>query len=87
MREKSKYSKNSNINFKFLGKKEEKEDVFFGLIEIVDSDFKIKFASKNKEKISLNYQGCYKNKVCYPSKMKNIVIKYDKKSISSVKID
>ena len=80
-------SKDSNINFKFLGKKEEKEDVFFGLIEIVDSDFKIKFASKDKEKISLNYQGCYKNKVCYPSKMKNIVIKYDKKSISSVKID
>ena len=66
---------------------EEKEDVFFGLIEIVDSDFKIKFASEDKEKISLNYQGCYKNKVCYPSKMKNIVIKYDKKSISSVKID
>ena len=80
-------SKDSNINFKFLGKKEEKEDIFFGLIEIVDSDFKIKFASKNEEKISLNYQGCYKNKVCYPSKMKNIVIKYDKKSISSVKID
>ena len=80
-------SKDSNINFKFLGKKEEKEDVFFGLIEIVDSDFKIKFASKDEEKISLNYQGCYRNKVCYPSKMKNIVIKYDKKSISSVKID
>ena len=80
-------SKDSNINFKFLGKKEEKEDVFFGLIEIVDSDFKIKFASKDKEKISLNYQGCFKNKVCYPSKMKNIVIKYDKKGISSVKID
>ena len=80
-------SKDSNINFKLLGKKEEKEDVFFGLIEIVDSDFKIKFASKDKEKISLNYQGCYKNKVCYPSKMKNIIIKYDKKSISSVKID
>ena len=80
-------SKDSNINFKFLGKKEEKEDVFFGLIEIVDSDFKIKFASKDKEKISLNYQGCFKNKVCYPSKMKNIFIKYNKKSISSVKID
>ena len=79
--------KDSNINFKFLGKRKEKEDVFFGLIEIVDSDFKIKFASEDKQKISLNYQGCYKNKVCYPSKMKNIVIKYDKKSISSVKID
>ena len=80
-------SKDSNINFKILGKKEEKEDVFFGLIEIIDSDFKIKFASEDKEKISLNYQGCYKNKVCYPSKMKNILIKYDKKSISSVKKD
>ena len=80
-------SKDSNINFKLLGNKEEIEDVFFGLVEIVDSDFKIKFSSKEKEKISLNYQGCYKNKVCYPSKMKNIIIKYDKKSISSVKID
>ena len=80
-------SKDSNINFKFLGKKEEKEDVFFGLIEIVDSDFKIKFSSEDNEKISLNFQGCFKNKVCYPSKMKNIIIKYDKKSISSVKID
>ena len=82
-----KSSKDSNIDFKFLGRKEEKEDVFFGLIEIVDSDFKIKFVSKDEEKISLNYQGCYKNKVCYPSKMKNIVIKYNKKSISSVKIN
>ena len=80
-------SKDSNINFKLLGKKEKKEDIFFGLIEIVDSNFKIKFSSEDKEKISLNYQGCYKNKVCYPSKMKNIIIKYDKKSISSVKID
>lgn len=80
-------SKDLNINFKLLGKKKEKEDVFFGLIEIVDSDFKIKFSSENKEKIILNYQGCYENKVCYPSKMKNIIIKYDKKSISSVKID
>ena len=80
-------SKDSNINFKLLGKKEKKEDVFFGLIEIVDSNFKIKFSSEDKEKISLNYQGCYKNKVCYPSKMKSITIKYDKKSISSVKID
>ena len=80
-------SKDSNINFKFLGKKEEKEDVFFGLIEIVDSDFKIKFASEDEQKISLNYQGCYKNKVCYPIKKKKINIKYDKKSISSVKID
>ena len=80
-------SKHANINFKFLGKKQEKEDAFFGLIEAVDSDFKIKFASKDEEKISLNYQGCYRNKVCYPAKMKNIVIKYNKKSISSVKID
>ena len=80
-------SKDSNINFKFLGKKEEKEDVFFGLIEIVDSTFKIKFAPKDEEKISLNYQGCYKNKVCYPNKMVNIIIKYNKKIISSVKID
>ena len=80
-------SKDSNINFKLLGNKEEIEDVFFGLVEIVDSDFKIKFSSKENEKISLNYQGCYKNKVCYPSKMKNIFIKYDKKSITSVKID
>ena len=80
-------SEDSNIKFEFLGKKEEKEDSFFGLIEIVNSDFKIKFSSEDKEKIVLNYQGCYKNKVCYPSKMKNILIKYDKKSISSVKID
>jgi thiol:disulfide interchange protein len=63
-------SKDSIINFKLLGKKEEKEDVFFGLIEIVDSEFKIKFSPQNEEKISLSYQGCYKNKVCYPRKMK-----------------
>ncbi|MEC9193625.1 MAG: protein-disulfide reductase DsbD domain-containing protein, partial [Pseudomonadota bacterium] len=57
-------SEDSNIKFEFLGKKEEKEDSFFGLIEIVNSDFKIKFSSEDKEKIVLNYQGCYKNKVC-----------------------
>ena len=80
-------SNDSKIYFQFLGKKKEKKDVFFGLTEIVDSDFKIKFPSKNNEKIILNYQGCYENKVCYPRKMKNIFIKYDKKRISSVKID
>ena len=46
----------------------------------------IKTNNINKEKINLNFQGCYENKVCYPSKMRNIIIKYDKKSISSVKI-
>ena len=80
-------SEDSNIKFEFLGKKEEKEDLFFGLIEIVNSDFKIKFSSEDKEKIVLNYQGCYKNKVCYPIKMRYVFIKYDKKSISSVKIN
>ena len=79
-------SKDSNINFNFLGKKEEKEDVFFGLTEIFDSDFMIKFSPEKKEKILLGFQGCYKNKVCYSSKIKNIFIKYDKKSITSVKI-
>ena len=80
-------SNDSKIYFQFQGKKKEKKDIFFGLTEIVDSDFKIKFPSKNNEKIILNYQGCYENKVCYPRKMKNIFIKYDKKRISSVKID
>tara|TARA_B100000212_G_scaffold92411_1_gene67827 strand:+ start:329 stop:766 length:438 start_codon:yes stop_codon:yes gene_type:complete len=80
-------SEDSNIKFEFLGKKEEKEDLFFGLIEIVNSDFKIKFSSEDKEKIVLNYQGCYKNKVCYPKKMRYVFIKYDKESISSVKIN
>ena len=79
-------SKDSNMNFKFLGKKKEKEDVFFGLTEIFDSDFMIKFSPEKKEKILLSFQGCYKNKVCYQSKIKNIFIKYDKKNISSVKI-
>tara|TARA_B100000508_G_scaffold2813_1_gene2146 strand:- start:963 stop:1400 length:438 start_codon:yes stop_codon:yes gene_type:complete len=79
-------SKDSNMNFEFLGKKKEKEDVFFGLTEIFDSDFMIKFSPEKKEKILLGFQGCYKNKVCYPSKIKNIFIKYDKKNISSVKI-
>ena len=76
----------SNIHFDFQGKRKEKEDVFFGLTEIFDSDFRIKFFPKDKEKIFLSYQGCYKNKVCYPYKIKNIFIKYDQKSISSVKI-
>jgi thiol:disulfide interchange protein len=80
-------SEDSNIKFEFLGKKEEKEDLFFGLIEIVNSDFKIKFSSEDKEKVVLNYQGCYKNKVCYPIKMRYVFIKYDKESISSVKIN
>jgi thiol:disulfide interchange protein len=80
-------SNDSKIYFKFQGEKKEKKDVFFGLTEIVDSDFRIKFSSKNEEKIIFNYQGCYRNKVCYPRKMKNIFIKYDKKRISSVIID
>jgi thiol:disulfide interchange protein len=80
-------SNDSNIYFEFQGNKKEKEDIFFGLTKIFDSDFTIKFTPENKEKIALEYQGCYKNKVCYPSIIKNIFIKYDKKSISSVKID
>ena len=79
-------SKDTNVNFEFLGKKKEKEDVFFGLTEIFDSDFMIKFSPEKKEKILLGFQGCYKNKVCYSSKIKNIYIKYDKKSVTSVKI-
>ena len=79
-------SKDSNMTFEFLGKKKEKEDVFFGLTEIFDSDFMIKFSPEKKEKILLGFQGCYKNKVCYSSKIKNIYIKYDKKSVTSVKI-
>ena len=77
----------SKIYFELNGNKKEKEDLFFGLTEIFDTDFKIKFAPRYEKKILLNFQGCYKNKVCYPSKMKNIIIKYDKKSISSVKIE
>tara|TARA_B100000900_G_C20386183_1_gene636621 strand:- start:357 stop:794 length:438 start_codon:yes stop_codon:yes gene_type:complete len=80
-------SNDSNISLEFQGRPREKEDVFFGLTKIFDSNFKIKFSPKSKKKIVLNYQGCYRNKVCYPSKIKNIFIKYDKKSISSVKID
>ena len=80
-------SNNLKMYFQFQGNKKDRKDVFFGLTEIVDSDFIIKFSSKNKEKIILNYQGCYKNRVCYPRKMKNIFIKYDKKRISSVIID
>ena len=34
----------------------------------------IKFSPEKKEKILLSFQGCYKNKVCYPSKIKNIFI-------------
>tara|TARA_B100000575_G_C23020338_1_gene587544 strand:+ start:358 stop:795 length:438 start_codon:yes stop_codon:yes gene_type:complete len=80
-------SNDSNMYFEFQGNKKEKEDVFFGLTKIFDSNFSIKFTPRDKEKIVLNYQGCYQNKVCYPSKTKNIFIKYDKKRISSVKID
>ena len=80
-------SNDSNIYFEFQGNEKEKEDIFFGLTKIFDSDFNIKFIPKNEEKVVLNYQGCFKNKVCYPNKIKNIFIKYDKKRISSVKID
>ena len=77
----------SKIYFELLGKKKEIEDLFFGLTEIIDTNFKIKFSPGYEKKILLNYQGCFKNKVCYASKIKNIHIKYNKKSISSVKIE
>ena len=77
----------SKIYFELSGNKKEKDDLFFGLSEIFDSEFKIKFYPRYEKKILLNFQGCYKNKVCYPNKIKNIYIKYDKKSISSVKIE
>ena len=80
-------SNDLDIYFEFQGNEKEKEDIFFGLTKIFDSDFNIKFIPKNEEKVVLNYQGCFKNKVCYPNKIKNIFIKYDKKRISSVKID
>ena len=77
----------SKIYFELNGNKKEKDDLFFGLSEIFDSEFKIKFYPRYEKKILLNFQGCYKNKICYPNKIKNIYIKYDKKSISSVKIE
>ena len=72
-------SNDSDIFFEFQGNEKEKEDIFFGLTKIFDSNFNIKFVPKNEEKVVLNYQGCFKNKVCYPNKIKNIFIKYDKK--------
>ncbi len=77
----------SKIYFELNGNKKEKDDLFYGLSDIFDSEFKIKLYPRYEKKVILNFQGCYKNKVCYPNKIKNIYIKYDKKSISSVKIE
>ena len=74
-------------NYELLGKIIEKEDYLFGLVKVLESDFKIIFSPDLKKEISLKYQGCYKNKICYPSVEKKISIKYNDKKITSVKID
>ena len=74
-------------NYELLGEIIEKEDYLFGLVKVLESDFKIIFSPDLKKEISFKYQGCYKNKICYPSVEKKISIKYNDKKITSVKID
>lgn len=74
-------------NYELLGEIIEKEDYLFGLVKVLESDFKIIFSPDLKKEISFKYQGCYKNKICYPPVEKKISIKYNDKKITSVKID
>ena len=74
-------------NYELLGEIIEKEDYLFGLVKVLESDFKIIFSPDLKNEIFFKYQGCYKNKICYPSEEKKISIKYNDKKITSVKID
>lgn len=75
------------MNYELLGKSIEKEDYLFGFIKVLESDFKIIFSPDLKKELSLRYQGCYKNKICYPFEQRKISIEYKEKKITSVKID
>ncbi len=74
-------------NYELLGEIIEREDYLFGFVKVLESDFKIIFSPDLKKEISFKYQGCYRNKICYPSVEKKISIKYSDKKITSVKID
>ena len=62
------------------------EDQFFGKSTVYFSNIKISFNPKNLKRLEFSYQGCFKDKICYPRIKKNIDIKYKKSLISSVKI-
>ena len=62
------------------------EDQFFGKSTVYFDNIKISFNPKNLKRLEFNYQGCFKDKICYPRIKKNIEIKYKKSLISSVKI-
>ena len=62
------------------------EDQFFGKSTVYFGNIKISFNPKNTNRLEFSYQGCFKDKICYPRIKKNIEIKYKKSLISSVKI-
>ena len=62
------------------------EDQFFGKSTVYFDNIKISFNPKNLNRLEFSYQGCFKDKICYPRIKKNIEIKYKKSLISSVKI-
>jgi thiol:disulfide interchange protein len=75
-----------NLNPIFEATIKNKDDIFFGKVQIIDSSFKISLTPNLEKKIILMFQGCFQNKVCYPAQKNNILIKYREKKISSVKI-
>jgi thiol:disulfide interchange protein len=75
-----------NLNPIFEATIKNKDDIFFGKVKIIDSSFKISLTPNLEKKIILMFQGCFQNKVCYPTQKNNIFIKYREKKISSVKI-
>ena len=68
---------NKEISFKIIGKTIIQKDKFFGEQEILNENFVISFKSfdyVSKEKIQLEYQGCFDNKICFNKETKRLSI-------------
>ena len=65
------------ITFKIIGEIIIQKDKFFGEQEILNENFIISFKSfdyVSKEKIQLEYQGCFDNKICFNKETRKLSI-------------
>lgn len=81
-------SENNSINHEIIGIYEEIEDEFYGASNIYENDLSIHIdveSFTDEKELSLSYQGCLKNLICYPKITKRILFKRIKNKVNSFK--
>ncbi len=81
-------SGNNSISHEIVGESIELEDEFYGVSNIYEDDLSIYInveSLTDKKDLSLSFQGCLKNILCYPKITKRILFKRNKNKVNSFK--